>query len=549
MKDVIANIRMKSAMEGAAISLGEQLAPYVQKASEFLADLANKFKNLSPETKKVIVVVAGLAAALGPLLVVLGLLMTSVVPGLIAAFGFLSTSFTALTAVIALNPFGALAIAIAAVASYFVFFNNSVDDTIEKQSALAAVNDMAAKSIAGEKAKLAELLFIARDENIQKSARIKAIKELNKLSPKYLGDLTLEKINTDDARVAIELYNKELLKTATIKAAQSKLQELQSKIIDLQIKSENASIASAKKINKFKEEAVSIEDRLKARAIDKVGSAATVVDIYSVQVDKLKEQEKQILRIIAANQALNTVAAGGVDGGGVKTRKRASVVDTTGLMQGVSESGAGQVLDTTLATSGGEELTAFEQRLAQFNDTSTGIMQDAAQGVAGGFGSMIAGLATGNLSMKDVAGGLMGIIGDMAIRLGKAAIGIGIAMKSIKMAFKNPFTAIAAGIALIALGSIIKTSVGGITNGGGGNTPAFANGGIMGGNSFSGDKLFARINSGEMVLNKRQQNNVAAGLGQAQQNVNVQLAANLGIKDRELIVFLEEGNKRLNRVR
>ena len=36
----------------------------------------------------------------------------------------------------------------------------------------------------------------------------------------------------------------------------------------------------------------------------------------------------------------------------------------------------------------------------------------------------------------------------------------------------------------------------------------YATGGIIGGTSYNGDKLIARVNSGEMVLNKRQQTNL-----------------------------------------
>lgn len=39
-------------------------------------------------------------------------------------------------------------------------------------------------------------------------------------------------------------------------------------------------------------------------------------------------------------------------------------------------------------------------------------------------------------------------------------------------------------------------------------TGGYAEGGIIGGTSYSGDKLLARVNSGEMVLNKRQQSNL-----------------------------------------
>lgn len=41
----------------------------------------------------------------------------------------------------------------------------------------------------------------------------------------------------------------------------------------------------------------------------------------------------------------------------------------------------------------------------------------------------------------------------------------------------------------------------------------FAEGGIVGGTSYSGDKLFAMVNSGEMILNRRQQGNLANMIG------------------------------------
>ena len=41
----------------------------------------------------------------------------------------------------------------------------------------------------------------------------------------------------------------------------------------------------------------------------------------------------------------------------------------------------------------------------------------------------------------------------------------------------------------------------------------FAEGGIVGGTSYSGDKLFAMVNSGEMILNKKQQRNLGNMLG------------------------------------
>ena len=43
---------------------------------------------------------------------------------------------------------------------------------------------------------------------------------------------------------------------------------------------------------------------------------------------------------------------------------------------------------------------------------------------------------------------------------------------------------------------------------------AFANGGIVGGSSFFGDHMLARVNSGEMILNKNQQKNLFDAIDQ-----------------------------------
>jgi len=61
--------------------------------------------------------------------------------------------------------------------------------------------------------------------------------------------------------------------------------------------------------------------------------------------------------------------------------------------------------------------------------------------------------------------------------------------------------------AVVATPAFIATAIGGII-GAFAAIPQFATGGIVGGSSFSGDRVMARVNSGEMILNSGQQRNL-----------------------------------------
>ena len=63
---------MKGSLETAAITIGNTLAPIIQKVAEFISDLASKFSSLPSGIQTAIVVIAGIVAALGPLLIIIG---------------------------------------------------------------------------------------------------------------------------------------------------------------------------------------------------------------------------------------------------------------------------------------------------------------------------------------------------------------------------------------------------------------------------------------------------------------------------------------------
>ena len=69
--------------------------------------------------------------------------------------------------------------------------------------------------------------------------------------------------------------------------------------------------------------------------------------------------------------------------------------------------------------------------------------------------------------------------------------------------------------------------------------PKFADGGIIGGNSFIGDNMIARVNSGEMILNNRQQKNLFNLLdGKGGTSVNAGGEVKLRIEGRDLVSVL-----------
>ena len=93
---------LKSALEGLAIQFGEILMPYIKQFVAWLQNLTQKLQEMTPEQKEQIVKWAAFAAAIGPVLVVVGKLVTGI-GGVISAFGkipaIISSAKAAFTAI------------------------------------------------------------------------------------------------------------------------------------------------------------------------------------------------------------------------------------------------------------------------------------------------------------------------------------------------------------------------------------------------------------------------------------------------------------------
>lgn len=76
--------------------------------------------------------------------------------------------------------------------------------------------------------------------------------------------------------------------------------------------------------------------------------------------------------------------------------------------------------------------------------------------------------------------------------------------------------------------------------------PKFEEGGIVGGNSFTGDNILARVNSGEMILNSGQQANLFSMLNN---RTNINSNVEFVIKGQQLVGVLNNYNNKFNKTR
>ena len=128
MADIMGNTafgaskRLESAMEGLMISIGEIVAVAVVPLIEFLAKAASALNNMSDGAKRAIVIIAGIAAAIGPVIFILGSFQRALL--LVRTATWLSTAATTAFGVavqIATSPVTLIILAVAALAAGLVY--------------------------------------------------------------------------------------------------------------------------------------------------------------------------------------------------------------------------------------------------------------------------------------------------------------------------------------------------------------------------------------------------------------------------------------------
>ena len=161
---------------------------------------------------------------------------------------------------------------------------------------------------------------------------------------------------------------------------------------------------------------------------------------------------------------------------------------------------------------------------ATANLSAQGFLQ-ASQSIISGFSAI--GAKSKGLALLEIATNTaMGIAGAV-----KAGAGI---------PFPANLPAIATGIGAVLTGmASAKSALA--------EAPAFAMGGIVGGSSFQGDRVLARVNSGEMILNKAQQGRLFGMINNANMGSSVGFGGRL--RGEDIFFSQERSTNRLSRYR
>jgi len=154
-----------------------------------------------------------------------------------------------------------------------------------------------------------------------------------------------------------------------------------------------------------------------------------------------------------------------------------------------------EAFNTSMAEARQKTLNFIEEISNIFSDFMTDFVTTFARGIGD--------LITGENTLKGFFQSILNSIGEFITQMGEAMIAYGVGVIAFEMAFSNPYAAIAAGAALVAIGTMISNlaskgpDTSGMTGGGGGyNNPSYQNG-VIGAN---GELILTTEVSGDNLL-------------------------------------------------
>lgn len=189
---------LRSAIEGAAIEIGEALAPAIRSVADFVRGLAKRFTELSPETQGLIIKIAGLAAAIGPA-VFIGGKLAGTIASVTRAVKFLSGA-------VAANPLGAILLAATALVPIIANLSNQLNGFNAEAEVASRIAEKTSDALIDERVKVEQLTGVLGDNTASIAERKKALGELQSISPQYFSNLDAEESGIKEVTAATQGY-------------------------------------------------------------------------------------------------------------------------------------------------------------------------------------------------------------------------------------------------------------------------------------------------------------------------------------------------------
>lgn len=287
-----------------AMALSQGLSALAE-APDTIRDVAASFKGLFTSVTATTVATEANAVATGEAAVAETALATTTT----AAAGSMGLLSTALIA----TGIGAFAVLVGVLINNMTDLSGSTEDATKDTESFGKAMDKANDTAADQIVQLNKLVAVAKDESLAKKDRLKAVKELNEIAPKYLNNLTLENINTQSATESINLYTAAIIRNAKALAAQQLLVDIEKQILNAEFADKMAKAVfdmgqATKGIDQaFVDSSDAIAKNLTdIGAIpklteDQLKNATVQVDKFISTADRLSGEKERLLKIITDN--------------------------------------------------------------------------------------------------------------------------------------------------------------------------------------------------------------------------------------------------------
>lgn len=280
-------LRMQSAIEGAQIAIGTALAPVVEELAGMIEDLAGWFTGLDESTQHAIIAIAGVAAAIGPLLVV-GPQMASAIIGITKAVKAMNLAWLA-------SPWTAVAIGVGIVAAALYKVATATDAAGYAQNSMKDAMKNAREAAMKEAVKVDVLVKQYKMAKDSLEGRKKILDKLKAIAPDHFANLDAEKSSFEDLTTAVDAYNKAMLNKAMQAAMEAELQKMAEKKVEL-LSEQNEHLEEA---SRLEAEIAEINRKKEAGEMTGVRAAAQIGhrnQLLNIQQQKMAGLQKQIDR-------------------------------------------------------------------------------------------------------------------------------------------------------------------------------------------------------------------------------------------------------------